>query len=560
MIVNNQLRSREKRQPIYSGALGILRRAVDRAVGIVAPTLEHKMMRARIQSEALLAYEAAKVSRTAPSVPALSADAEVLPDAERLRGGSRQMTRDDPHAASSARLDEENIVGEGVTPRAMASAAATGMTEEQAKAWNDAATAEFKRWAEEDADATGHGTFYDMQRLVVRTRKVDGELLWHALVGGDGYITCELIDADRLESPFAVDTPTIRGGVEIDAKGRPLAYHVLKEHPRDAFAVRRFGPLATDRYPVEGGGFVLMGHVFRRERVGQTRGVPDLSACLPYLRHLHHYLNSELIGARAASNYALFIKREATPTDADILPVQAEEAGQTMNYHEVVEPGTIAYLNEGEEPVPFSPNRPGTQFEPFVARLLRAISAGLGMSYEVLARDFRGLSWTAIRGMLNELRRRWDTDRASLCRQFCTPWYRNVIRAAIAGGRLKAPPRFFDNERAFLAVQWIPPPLGWVDPVKEIEASVAAIDANLSTPYHETGRAGLEADQVLEIRAAWLARCAELEKKNGLAPGSLGSLGSAPPPTPDTGNGGDTPPPAGAKKRKQKVPDDQTDQ
>ncbi len=523
------IRSREKRAPIYSGALGLARRVVDSVVGLVFPGVQASMVRARMRNEAALAYEAAQVSRTAPPVPAQSADAEILTDLEKLRGASRQMTRDDAHAASAARLDEENIIGEGLHVRALCTSEETGLSEAECKAWNRACDAEFSRWADHDADATGHGTFYDLQRLVVRTRKVDGECLTHAVIGGDGLVACEVIDVDRLESPNGIDTNALRGGVELDPRGRPVAYHVHRSHPRDGLTWSKVpGRYDLVRLPREHDGVSIVQHVFRRERPGQTRGVPDLAACLPYLRHLHHYWTSELVAARVAGSYALFIKRQVTPTDPDIMPVQEGEAGQTLNFHETIEPGTISYLNEGEEPVPYSPNRPGTAFDPFSVRILRAVAAALGMSYEVLARDFRGLSWTSIRGMLLELRRRFDTDRATVCRQFCSPWYRNVILAGIAAGRLKPPPRWLDNQAAYLRHQWIPPAYGWVDPVKEIEASVAAINANLSTPYHEAGRSGLDAEQVLELRGQWLARCAEVEKKNGLAPGSLSGLGTAP--------------------------------
>lgn len=542
-----QIRARQQRTGIYQGITGKLKRAVDAAVGLVLPSVAHNMAKARMRTQALLAYEAAKVSRTSPHVPVQSADAEVLPDLERLRAAARQMTRDDAHASSAARLDEENIVGEGVRARACCTPEETGLTPDQCKAWNSALDSHFNAWADNDADATGHGTFYDLQRLVVRTRKVDGECLSHTVMGGDGMVACEMIDVDRLDSPNLIDTDRLRGGVEVDARGRPVAYHVFVRHPKESHIV---GPMSRtmERLPAESGGLSIVQHVFRRERPAQTRGVPDLASSLTYLRHLHHYWNSELIAARTAGSYAMFIKRQVSATDPDLLPVQEAEAGQTLNYHETIEPGTIAYLNEGEEPVPYAPNRPGTAFDPFSERILRAVAAANGLSYEVLARDFTGLSFSSARAMLLEMRRRFDTDRAMLNRQFCTPWWRNVALAGIAAGRLKPPTnRYLDNLDAFLRVQWIPPAYGWVDPTKEIEASTMAVQANLSSPYHEAARSGLDAEQILQLRGTFLARAAEVEKQHGLAPGSLSNPGTAPNGNAGTGaNGSDPANPDGA--------------
>jgi hypothetical protein len=262
-----------------------------------------------------------------------------------------------------------------------------------------------------------------------------------------------------------------------------------------------------------------MQHVYRVNRPGQSRGVPDGASSFQYLEHLHHYLKSEIIGARAASNFAMFIKKSVSATDPDINPVQADgESG--LQYHEKLESGTIAYLNEGEEPVPFNPSRPGAA-DSFVIRMLRAVAAGQGMSYERMTRDYGGMNYSSMRGMLKEEQRGFDRDRNHLNRTFNQPWWRNVIRHGVQIGRIDPPAGYADNPEPWLACEWIPPAYGWVDPVKEIKAAKEAIDANLSTPWHEAGRAGLDPMDVLDKRGQFLARAAAKEIEYGLVPGSL---------------------------------------
>lgn len=504
------------RHRMYSGVGGAVARAVDAVVGAVMPGMAHRMRKARMRNEALLAYEAARITRTNPTSKSKSADAEILPDLPTLRSMSRESVQNDADTAGMVRVYEDNVVGSGIRPQCVVDAAELGITREQAAEWAQACEAEWERWSEQDADVTGCGSFYDLQRLACRSRKVDGESLAHAVISGDR-IGVEMIDPDRLESPGFADTDTIRGGVEFDSSGRPVAYHITKGHPDDVTPKA----MATERVLAAAGDLSLVQHHYRKERPGQSRGVPDLTSALLFKKHLHHYLNSELIAARAASNYALFIKKAVDATDPDIFPVQAEEAGAVENYHEVLEPGTIQYLNEGEEPVPFNPNRPGSAFDPFVVRVLRAIAASQGMAYELVAKDFGSMNYSSARAMLLECRRTFDADRSLLCRQFCAPWWRNVILLAVKSGRLKAPPRFLDAQEKWMRARWVAPSYGWVDPTKEIEASKLAVEANLSTPYDEAARSGMQAEAILEARARFLARAAELETEYELPAGSL---------------------------------------
>jgi capsid protein len=134
-------------------------------------------------------------------------------------------------------------------------------------------------WAEDEADATGVGSFYDLQDLALRCNLQDGDAIGHAVVGGDGLMSCELIDADRIESPGSFDTDTIRAGVELGPHGERVAFHVLPSHPDDVFVGSKptFQPV---RIAANDGGFSIVQHVFKRTRPGQTRGVPLLTPSL----------------------------------------------------------------------------------------------------------------------------------------------------------------------------------------------------------------------------------------------------------------------------------------
>ncbi len=514
-------------QAIYAGVAGAVRRIVDGTVGIFAPETANRMRASRIRA-ASGSYEGARRGPHSQNDKSGSADAEVLPDLQKLRDNSRAMIRNDAHAASAVRVMEDNVVGKGLRPQSLCTPEDTGLSQEECEAWRRDCEREWATWAER-ADATGYGSFYEQQRLVTRSLMGDGESIGHAVRSDDGDLLCELIDPDRLESPNFFDTDRIRGGVELGRLGQPIAYHFLVQHPAD-IAVAGGNMGKTESVPARENDYSIVQHVFRRDRPGQTRGVPWLAAALPYNNHLHNYLNSELIAARVNSSVAMFVKRAPGIDSQDIQPGTLR--GDDGAFTQTIRPGQIEYLEEGEEIQSFTPNRPGTQFDTFVTRILRAIWASQGLSYEVVAKDFGNMNYSSARSMLLECRRGFDGVRQMVIRQFCRPWWENVIRSRIASGKLRAPRGFLDNPQAFLAVRWVAPAYGWVDPTKEIEASRMAVEANLSTPYDEAARAGLDAEEIVRDRARFAKFVDEQEKANGLEPGRLSQSAAKPAATP----------------------------
>jgi capsid protein len=85
-------------------------------------------------------------------------------------------------------------------------------------------------------------SFVQLMRLALACKLVDGEDLIkldynpdQVGYGAAHYATSILmIDTDRLSNPMEmVDTLNRRGGVEINAKGVPLGYHIRRAHQGD---------------------------------------------------------------------------------------------------------------------------------------------------------------------------------------------------------------------------------------------------------------------------------------------------------------------------------------
>jgi len=527
-------------------------RALDAVIAILAPTLAVKRIAARNrlarETSFAAAYDAARRDRTRQDMRSGSADADLLPDLAAMREKSRALCRDDAHAAAAVRVLLENVVGGGIHPQPAVRPKPTGLTQTQCDDFNEALADAWAHYATSAFDATEQSDYAEFCRTVYRGRVVDGEALLHRVIvnepGREVASSWALVDPDRLVPPFTgrVDT---RLGIERGGRGQPLRYWITPRHPDDYQFERTGTPNVPKPYARKNGEWWNLLHVFRKERAGQSRGVPLLAPSMPLFEHLHHYLDSEIIAARANANIALFIRRPLDTSDPDLNPVARDDGSGDLVYHEEIEPGTIEYLNEGEEIQSHTPNRPGTTFDPFVIRVLRAICAAVGLPYELVVKDFARMNYSSSRVALLEARRGFECEQGNLIATFCRPVWETFVREAIQKGIVPAYPRMLEGMRPFLAARWVRSAWGWVDPTKEVQAASLAIDGNLSTPQQEALRAGMSFREIIEARADAAVLVREVEEARGLPPGTL---------TAKSANGSSSPAPAPAP------PEDQADQ
>lgn len=520
---------------IYSGFTGAIARGFDAVLAPFAPRLVVARQRARIESSALLAYDMAVRKRTRRVQRSGSADQDLLVDLPEMRKNARAMVRDDSAAAAMVRVLQDNVVGTGLVPQMMVDRVTLGISDAEADRWNADVEAYWLS-VKNQVDASEKDTFAGMQSLVLRTLIVDGENLAHRVYVTDSSLervvptAWELIDVDRLQDPQSIGDLDIRSGVELGPRQNALAYWITPRHPDEQMLHHRTNAMALNqpkRWVRYAGGQPSILHTFRRDRAGQTRGVPFFAPSFGLVEAMNDMLETELNAARAASKFCAFIK--ASIDQAGYGGLEQDSDGQI---HERLESATIRYLNPGEEFVPYTPNRPGNNFEPFVVRVLRSICASLGLPYELVAKDFSKMNYSSARVALLEARRGFESLQQLLVDEFCQPVFASMVLNGVLDGKLRMPRGFLQNPSAFLRAYWQPPAWGWVDPVKEIEASAMAIEHSLSTPQAEAARQGGDAEANLEQRARFLRKAKEVEAAYGLQEGSLTSTSKPAPAAP----------------------------
>ena len=143
-----------------------------------------------------------------------------------------------------------------------------------------------------------------MLRLAFRHKLIDGDALLlqyrpDRLGPGRGRYatTVQVVDPDRLSNPQQnFDMPNIRGGVEIDEDGAPVAYHIREAHIGDWWSGAK--TMTWRRIPRETSwGRPHVVHDFDHERGAQHRGNGILTPVVQRLKMLVKYDQSELEAA-----------------------------------------------------------------------------------------------------------------------------------------------------------------------------------------------------------------------------------------------------------------------
>ena len=456
--------------------------ALDKVVSYFAPVSGAKRMQARAAMALAGGYHSSDRSRRTNKgwgVSDGSADAEILPHLDKLRSDSRDLVRKVPLARGAIKTVVTNVVGTGLWPELqpdrVALKALAGATDAQIDEFIASANRIWYHWAESKfCDASRTQKFSGLQRLVLQSVLESGDVLGiRRYVKRPGYgetLALQVLEADRIDNPPGqTDNDTIAGGVERNALGAPIAYHVLRKHPGDRYQANTRETVRIPALLATGEWAAL--HIFNRERPQQTRGVPYLAAVTEPLKQLGRYSEAEIDAAVVSAMFTAFVTTEDGSGLASDL---AGASPSSSDGSDEIRMGNAAIvdLRKGESIEIANPGRPNTAFDGFVQAVLRQIGVGLELPFEILIKHFTA-SYSAARAALLEAWKFFKTLRGWLADEFCQPVFEAVITQAVAEGRLVAPGFLADPlvQCAYLQCDWIGPPRGMIDEEKEARAN-----------------------------------------------------------------------------------------
>lgn len=429
--------------------------------------------------------------RNAPTVTTLAAD--VLASGTTIRRRAEYAAVNNPYAAAIARVWPANIIGTGITPRPLHPDAAV----------RQALLALWNIWSEA-ADADGRTDFAGLQLAGARDMVVAGEGLLR-FVPSPGLIPFALqrLHSEQLDTALSRELPgggRIVGGVEFDATGRRVAYHLYPRRPTEGVAFS----ITPVRVPADD---VI--HLYVSLGVGQARGLSWLAPVLLLLKELDELGDATLVKQKIAAMFAAFLTDTAGDGagfgDAATAAAGVLEGG--------LEPGTIKTLPTGADIKFAEPPQVGDAKD-FAKHMLHAIAAGAGVTYEQISADMTGVNYSSARVALLEFRRHAETIQHSvIVPQLLRPVWRRFVTTAILSGALPVTD-FAMRPADYFACEWIPPAWPWVDPEKDVRAEILAMNALLKSRSEVIAERGYDAEAVDAAIAADRKRADAL----GLAP------------------------------------------
>lgn len=420
-------------------------------------------------------------------------------DAKQLRDQARHLERDHDISRNALNVLVQNTVGAGIdvipAPRIPGGNIDRGLARDLRDLWDD--------WWDRPEVTWSHD-YGKCQDLLARSWFRDGEVLYQDLIGPVATLehgsivpfSIEMLEADLLPLDFNDPGRRILQGVERNAWGRRLAYHLYKLHPGDPDVTST----ETKRVSAE-----YIHHLALIDRIHQVRGLSVFASVIARLEDIKDYEDSERIAAKvAASLSAQIIKGNPEMYGGDNLSasmtVAAGDAGK--DYRALtMRPGLIADdLLPGERVELIDSKRPNPNTETFRTGQLRAAAGGLNVSYSSLSLDYNG-TYSAQR---QELVERWGgyqkLGEAFIGLQVRPTWKR-FVEAAVLGGHVRMPRGW--TLRNLAAATYIRPVMPWIDPLKEALAKGEAEDRGWTSPQQNTLLMGNEPDEVLTQTADW---------------------------------------------------------
>ncbi|MDH1011994.1 phage portal protein [Pseudomonas nicosulfuronedens] len=367
------------------------------------------------------------------------ANADNGPALARLRNRARDLRRNNPYAERAVTGIADNVVGAGIVPRPLGKSRAN---KKLVELW--------KAWAEETlCDADGLENFYGLQHKVMEAVPEGGEVLirrrWRK--SSDNLpvpMQLQVLEADFLdeEKNGTNGSNQIIQGIEFSPIGKREAYWLFDTHPG---ANNTWRAMESRRIPAKD---VI--HVFLPKRPGQARGYTWFAPVMQRLRNFDEMEDAVMEQAKIAACFAAFVTKDD----------QSQGGRKSSPLVERVEPGIIQELAQGED-VTFGTPPTFNGYDSYAWQGLHAISVGLGVPYELVTGDLKGVNFSSGRmGWLHFARRvdvwQWRMLIPQLC---CGVW----------GWFMEAQALLPDGIREDVKAEWTPPRRDMVDPKSEIE-------------------------------------------------------------------------------------------
>ena len=392
------------------------------------------------------------------------ANAQIKGDLATLRERSRDLRRNNPYAHKIIEVITNNVVGKGI------------LTDVKPAAVDDF----WKDWAYSTAcDYDGRHDLKGLQRLIMDAVVESGEVIIRKRVtAGLKYpFQYQVLESDFIDSSYTKTAQNkdnyVVQGIEFDADGRRVGYHLYETHPGSFDRIKN--TFKSNYIPAS-----EVIHIFRQERPGQVRGVPWMAPSMMRLKDLDDYEDAQLMKQKVAACFTAFVHDIDGSQDCDDTSTVDDDGSK-------IQPAIIEHLPPGKT-ISFA-NPPSVEnYREFTSSQLRAISAGVGISYESFSGDLSEVNFSSARMGWLEMGRNVDAWRESLIL--------NLFMREVVSDFKKMMLLIGKQVPADAGFTHIPPRREMIDPSKEVDAMLKLVRAGFDSRDAMITSLGRDPDEV----------------------------------------------------------------
>lgn len=455
----------------------------------IAPKWAYRRQAYRQAYEMQRNYDAGKFDRQNRNWRAHNESAEQTDKDYRdiIRARSRDLERNSDLMNAQIHPWTRNVVGKGFELEAMS----------DDQIFNDEIEKLWRKWCKKDnCDVTGSQSFWEMARMAVRRKRVDGGILFIKCYtpGGVTPFKLQALEVDELDTLHIApkyEGNKVVGGIEYNSYNFAVGYWVREYDIH--------GYLRADSRFIERKNIIFY---FSKDRPSQIREMPEMASTLGRIKEVNGYIEAATIKERIAACLSVFIKN-VLPTPQIGRQAQVGSNNQN-NYNELkLSPGMVTQLNQGDDIEIVNPGTSATNGNEFIKTMSRIISAGQGISYEATSRDLTQANYSSARQATIEDEETFIPEQQKLKDEFLDEAYETFVISAVLSGAIECP-NFWAKKDTYLAHEWNRKPKKWIDPIKEANANKVAVatgQKTLADLWREDGRDYMEVlDEMKKIQ------------------------------------------------------------
>lgn len=331
---------------------------------------------------------------------------------------------------------------------------------------------------------------------------------FNAILGGDMLVIrrvvnkCneyQLVDGRNVKSSKLVNPDNknkIKNGVEIDSKGRHVAYYIVDQDGKEK---------RIDAYDKFGNRFAWLAYC-NKIRLGNTRGFSIIGAIMQKLDKIGEYTESETLAAATNAKFVATIDQDESSTGINPLngtlggykqrstgvPVAPQSKADEGMINKIVSQlrrltnGIIMHMPRGQKLNAYNSSRPNVNFAAFLDATMKYAFASMGLPYEVVLMVFQN-NFSASRASLKMFEFILKFMRKYLTIDgFYRYAYEDFFDLEVLKGNIEAPdylkyrntPGYADN--AYMLCKFEGMPIPHIDPLKEVNAVVTKLKNGLT--------------------------------------------------------------------------------